>query len=320
MKKRAPNSLMPNSFMPAADSAGRFLSLTTFAAYTFPFLAFLVLLPLYQLARKLDFAEQEGLLASALYVAVPTVLLIPLFLDQVLYPLIFISVLLLALYAWEKKSWPLTMLTGTAVYLALYLGFSLLALVPLIPLWFCLQMLLHPKEHPFKEGLKLGLAFGGGLLAAFLLFRLVLNYDILLRYTTAMTNHRRAKEYTPGIEQWLHALLLNHAELLTWNGFPFILLTLLQMLRSLIACVRRQSQPLDELAAAFFFTYAALNIFGQTNGEVQRLWLFMIPLFALLAARGAYRLTRAKRGSLSLLFLLQWVTAWLLFTFQDFYA
>jgi hypothetical protein len=307
-------------FLPAADSAGRFLSLTTFAAYVFPFLAFLLLLPLYRLARGLSLTEQEGLLAAALYLAVPSVLLIPLFLDQVLYPLIFISVLLLAWYAWEKKSWHLALLTGAAVYLALYLGFSLLALVPLIPLWFSLQMLLHPKEHPFREGLKFGLAFGGGLLAAFLIFRLVLNYDILLRYSTAMANHRRAKEYTPGMEQWLHAFLLNHAELLTWNGFPFILLALAQMVRSLAACVRQRAQPLDELAAAFFLTYGALNLFGQTNGEVQRLWLFMIPLFSFLAAREASRLTRANYGSLSLLFLLQWGTAWLLFTFQDFYG
>ncbi len=155
-------------FLPAADSAGRFLSLTTFAAYVFPFLAFLLLLPLYRLARGLSLTEQEGLLAAALYVAVPSVLLIPLFLDQVLYPLIFISVLLLAWYAWEKKSWPLALLTGAAVYLALYLGFSLLALVPLIPLWFGLQTLLHRDEHPIKESIKLGLAFAAGLLAAFL--------------------------------------------------------------------------------------------------------------------------------------------------------
>jgi len=309
-----------NLFLPAADSAGRFLSLTTFAAYIFPFLAFLVLLPIYHLARKLGITDKEGLLAAALYIAAPVVLLIPLFLDQVLYPLVFASVLLLAWHAWEKKSWPLALLTGAAVYLALYLGFSLLALVPLIPLWLCLQMLLHPKEHPFKEGLKLGLAFGSGLLAAFLFFRLVLNYDILLRYTNAMANHRRAKEYTPGMEQWLHALLLNHAELITWNGFPFILLLLGQMFRSLIACVRRRSQPLDELAAAFFLTYGALNIFGQTNGEVQRLWLFMVPLFALLAAREAARLTQNKRSGITLILTLQWITAWLLFTFQDFYG
>jgi hypothetical protein len=164
------------------------------------------------------------------------------------------------------------------------------------------------------------LAFDAGLLAAFLFFRLALDYDILLRYATAMANHRRAKEYTPGLEQWLHAFLLNHAELLTWNGFPFILLTLMQMVRSLITCVRCKPQPLDELAAAFFLTYGALNLFGQTNGEVQRLWLFMVPLMALLAAREAMRLTQANRSSLSLLFLLQWGTAWLLFTFQDFYG
>ena len=159
-----------------------------------------------------------------------------------------------------------------------------------------------------------------GLLTAFLLFRLVLHYDVLLRYTTAMANHRRAKEYTPGLEQWWHAFLLNHAELLTWNGFPFILLALAQMVRSLIACIQRKAAPLDELAAAFFLTYGALNLFGQTNGEVQRLWLFMVPLIAILAARETFRLTRANFSGLSLLFLLQWGTAWLLFTFQDFYG
>lgn len=307
-------------FLPAANSAGRFLSLTTFSAYIFPFLAFLVLLPLYRLARDLGHTEQEGLLSAALYVAVPSVLLIPLFLDQVLYPLIFTSVLWLARRAQQRCSWQLSLLAGLATYTALYFGFSLLPLVPLIPLWFGLQALLHREDHTLRDTARLILAFTAGLLVMFLLFRWLLNYDLLLRYSNAMAQHRRAKEFEPGLEQWLHALLLNHAELVTWSSFPFILLALFQMLRSLAACIRRQSQLLDELAAAFFLTYGALNLFGQTNGEVQRLWLFMIPLLAILAAKEARRLTQSRLTNLSFLFLLQWVTTWLLFTFQDFYG
>lgn len=309
-----------NLFLPAADSAGRFLSLTTFSAYVFPFLAFLVLLPLFRLGRALGESRQVSLLAAALYTAVPSVLLIPLFLDQVLYPLLFTVVLWLAWRTRQQSSWQLALGTGVAAYTALYFGFSLLPVVALIPLWFGLHALFHRQPGQLQLTLKLILAFTAGLLVMFLLFKGLLNYDLLLRYTNAMAQHRRAKEFTPGLEQTLHALLLNNAEMLTWSGFPFILLAAVQMVRSLGACLRCRPQPLDELAAAFFLTYGALNLLGQTNGEVQRLWLFLIPVLALLAAKEAIRLSRSHPGVLAWLFFLQWGTAWLLFTFQDFYG
>ena len=309
-----------NLFLPAADNAGRFLSLTTFSAYVFPFLAFLVLLPLYRLAHELELGQQESLLSAMLYIALPSVLLIPLFLDQVLYPLIFIAVLWLAWRALQNRSWQLAGLAGLATYAALYFGFSLLPLVPLIPLWFGLHFLSNRKSLSLQEVIKLGLAFAAGLLVMFLLFKWLLNYDILLRYANAMAQHRRAKDYVPGLEQVLYALLLNNAEMLTWSGMPFILLALVQMGRSVAACLRRQPQPVDELAAAFLLTYVALNLFGQTNGEVQRLWLFMLPVLALLAAKEILRLSRSKPAAISLIFFLQWITSWLLFTFQDFYG
>ena len=307
-------------FLPASDNAGRFLSLTTFSAYVFPLLAFLVLLPLYRLASELELSQQEGLLSAILFIAVPSVLLIPLFLDQVLYPLIFILILWLAWRALHKRSWQLAGLAGLATYAALYFGFSLLPLVPLIPLWFGLHFLFHRKQFPLQELIQLGLAFVAGLLFMFLLLKWLLNYDILLRYTNAMAQHRRAKDYVPGPEQVLFALLLNNAEMLTWSGMPFALLTLVQMGRSVAACMRRQPQPVDELAAAFLLTYVALNLFGQTNGEVQRLWLFMLPVLALLAAKEMLRLSRGKPAAMLYIFFLQWITTWLLFTFQDFYG
>jgi predicted membrane channel-forming protein YqfA (hemolysin III family) len=78
-----------------------------------------------------------------------------------------------------------------------------------------------------------------------------------------------------------------------------------------------------EPAAALALTVAAagvmLAVFGKTQGEVARLWLFLVPCLCLVAAR---ELVRRFGGSnaqaLALLLLLQGGTVYLMKRFMDF--
>ena len=117
------------------------------------------------------------------------------------------------------------------------------------------------------------------------------------------------------------AALLNNAEFITWTGIPLVLLFLANAWRSLKGFLHHKLTQVDSLLAAFIITYAGLNIFGQTNGEVQRLWIFMVPLFALFSSEELrQRFGRYKNFMLLLAVVLQLVTTLLLFVFQDYYA
>lgn len=310
---------LSNLVNPVNDTPARFVRLTQFLAYTLPFLSFLVLIPLYRLGRSLA-DEAGGLFAASLYITCPNVLLIPLFLDQALYPLLFMLILLLTWRMIARQSLPAAVLAGLSVYTALYFSFSLLPLLTLPLLWLALQTWLQRKERSFKRAALLAAAFAGGVLLGLLLFRLLLNYDILTRYTNAMIQHQRAKEFQPGWGQVIEALLLNNAEMATWTGLPLTLLFAAFALLSLLRWVRGQAGRLDGLFLAFAGAYAALNLVGQTRGEVQRLWLFLVPLVCLFAAQEARRLFRRPAPGLLLTAALQLITTLLIFLFQDFYG
>jgi hypothetical protein len=78
-----------NAIFPESTFQGRFDRLTRLISWIFPFISFLVVIPLYYLSRHF-LGEQQAVLPSLLYLFAPNILLIPLFLDQVLYPLLFL--------------------------------------------------------------------------------------------------------------------------------------------------------------------------------------------------------------------------------------
>lgn len=318
-----------NLVQPETTNAGRFFRLTNFSAYVFPWLAYLVVIPLYWLFKKL-FSETEpwALAAGLFYVTCPNLILIPLFLDQVFYPILFILGIIAAFLALEKFTDPVTPLSwfikgavlGGLIYICLFLSFSLLPLPVMIVLWSGLEAYRLRQKTAFRALLSLLLGLALGLVIFYILFLLLLNYDVFLRYTAAMLQHRHAKEFKPGLEQILNALQLNNAEFTTWTGFPIILLFLLQAGRSLWSWWRGRAARADGLMLAFLGTYLALNLFGQTNGEVQRLWLFFVPLVCLYAAREARSVFANRSWGILLLVILQLITTFLTYRFQDFYG
>ena len=302
--------------------AGRFYQLTSVIARLFPMASMLVLIPLYHFNRSFSNDKADDLLPGMLLVFAPTMVLIPLFLDQALYPWLFVAVLLIVQRSIHTQSTRLAFLAGLAGYLALYFSFSMAVLLPLSALWILFNPLVQPRQDHWKWQitLKMLLGWGAGLLIGFLLLRLVLNYDILVRFTAAMQQHRLAKNYEPGIQQVINSLFLNNAEFLTWNSIPLIFSAIFALIQSIKRLLQKRVLPLDGLTMPFLVTYFLLNFTGQTDGEVQRLWLFMLPVVCIYAAGFASSLFKNKISGILLVIILELITTFLLFKFQNFYG
>lgn len=306
---------------PAGTPEERFLHLTRFITWVYPWLGYLTTVALFFLARALFNSDADDALHPALlYIVTPNVALIPLFLDQALYPLLFVLLLLAAWQVIRSRSVAWAVALGAGIYLALYLSFSLLPLLPLCLTWMGVDYLQNRSQHSLLETIKMMTGLLAGVLLAYLLLRLALNYDFLYRYQSAFSQHRRIKEFEGSGEKLWNAIQLNNVEIGTWSGLPLMALCLARVLSSGWNFVRRRAGAVDSLLAAFFLTYLALNAFGQTNGEVQRLWLFMVPLFVLFAADQIRTFYRQKSSVLLFVITLQFITTALIFEFQDFYG
>jgi hypothetical protein len=207
----------------------------------------------------------------------------------------------------------------------------------LIPLFFALLGLdywLHYKERTISNTLLLVVGIGAGIAVLFVMFRVFLNYDFFQRYDTAMrvvrnfdfvlrTGQRITVDLTsttvqPGLRQILRAASLNNVELAAAVGFPIFLLFLWRATRTLIALARRKASNLDFALGAMVLTYIALNLYGQVQGEVSRLWIFWVPMIVTFA--GVELATQFKRRILvvNIVILLQLITILMIFQFQDF--
>lgn len=308
-------------FNPQTTPAGRFIAQTALAARLYPLIAFLLPAALFFLARRLVQPEEDALLPGLVYVAVPSVILIPLFLDQVLYPLLFVLVLWLVQQSLHQPSFGWGLASGAAMVLAWYFSFSLLPLLPLAGLWIVLEgwrrgegWLLSPQRRRVLAGL------AAGILALTLALGVLLNYNPIFRFSRAIANHQTTHTFNTPLERALNALELNSAEQAAYGGFPLVLLVLSRMGRAGLAFLRRRAVALDGLALATLATYLMMNVFGSTNGETQRLFLFLMPLFSLFAAEEAKTLFRYKDMGFYYILALQLTTAVLLYHFQDFYG
>ncbi len=306
---------------PQATAEGRFAAQTALAARLFPLIAFLLPAALFFLARRLVQPAEDALLPGLVYVAVPSVVLIPLFLDQVLYPLLFVLVLLLVQQSLSQPSFGWGFVSGAAMVLAWYFSFSLLPLLPLAVLWIVLEGWRRGERWFLSRQRRWTLAgLAAGILALTLVLGVLLNYNPVLRFTRAIANHQTTHTFNTPLERALNALELNSAEQAVYGGFPLVLLVLSRMGRAGLAFLRRRPAALDALALTTLVTYLLMNLFGSTNGETQRLFLFLMPLFALFAAEEAKTLFRRKEAGFYYLLALQLATAVLLYHYQDFYG
>lgn len=306
---------------PSATAEERFFKLTKLAAYTYPLIAFLILPVLAAFYRRLlNDPSKDCILPAAVFLICPNVILVPLFLDQVLYPLLFLLVLGAGLIALDRPSFFKGFFIGAMGYLILYFSFSLLPLIPLVALWTGLEWLRKRTPGSLRQVILYFCGILAGVFFLWAVFRIGLNYDFVTRYFSAFANHRTTWHFNSAQERIRHGVVLNNAEFVVFTGFPIIVLLIIRCVKAVAAFIRRQASRFDSLTIAFIFMYIVLVFFGQTNGEVQRLYLFLTPLVALFAAEELKWVFRDKKNGFTYLAVLQIITMIMLFHFQDFYG
>jgi hypothetical protein len=317
---------------PEATAEGRFRVLTTFEAYIFPFVSFLVIFVLYGISRTFLPAE-DRLLPSILYILLPNVILLTLFLDQVLYPLLFISGGYILIKIVDLQNFRLALFGGALLYLFSFFTFSMLPLIPFAFLYIAIDYWMNRSDRfPLKSlALILGIIFGFAIM--FVLFVYALDYNAYTRYQGAMkivrnfdfllrvgTPHGEALPNTGFLlppRYILSAFTLNNVEFASAIGFPVFLMFLVQGVITLVTLVWKKSARGYAMLASFFATYFTMNIFAPIQGEAARLWIFWAPVMVLFAGTGVSTIFKGSRRFIYLLIVLQLPIIYLTFKFQD---
>jgi hypothetical protein len=158
-----------------------------------------------------------------------------------------------------------------------------------------------------------------GVLMMEMLFRTLFGYNALHRFENAIIFHRIVKSYKPGLSQVLIAVVQNNLEFTFWAGVPIMLLALSRWIRAALRLIRGRLENLDLIAVAFFVTYIGVNVLGQTRGEAGRLWIFMVPVFILLAYDEMRYLFAQRSLAIYCLLGCQLITTFLIYKFSYFF-
>jgi hypothetical protein len=309
-----------NLINPVHTPKQQFVRLVTFASYIFPLISYLVLIPLFLFARNIS-GERAAWTACFLYIMIPSVTLVTLHLDQVIYPALFMMTVYTAFKSIELKCWLLGAGTGLLFYVSIFVSFSLLPLgiilIVIIIIAFCSQ---KEKERSLQSlfevlgGLVIGFA------GTFLIGLLILDYNPLIRFESAMEYHRVWKEWQPGVLNTFKFAGLNLIEFAWWVGLPLVFLFSAKMVSVFRNFSNRKSIRLNLIVLMTSVLILSLALFGQTKGEVARLWIFVMPLVCL--GSGAMLVHMAKnnlRAVLLSFIAMQLVIILLLKRYQDFW-
>lgn len=315
-----------------ADPA-RFERFSSFVMAAFPVLAAAAALLLYWLVRRyLD--DPTGLVAgtaSLLFVILPNVVLFTFFADQALYPLVFLLGILVSVALIRRRSLLLSCLLGASLYAAVFFAFSMLPLLGIAMAYLSLHYWRGRMEPGLGRIIWHALALTAGFMVMHLLAVALLNYDFLDRLRRGMHVHQTIDFYlrvgktppdgpvplTVRATQVFRAAWFNNLDLAAAVGFPVYILFLIQAVRRILGLFRGVPSSGDAVVLAWLAGFIAINLLGSEQGEVPRLWLFWVPLIALLAAF-ELRPQMQKRTWILLPFCaIQLVTLVLTFHFQD---
>ncbi len=306
-------------FRPAVltDPQACFITLTKNFAYFLPLLATFLLLPLYLIQKQLT-SRSLPFLSALVYISAPSLILMTLLIDQFLFPLLFTLFLLVLALMITRQSPVFAFLAGCLAYLLVFVSFSLLPVLGLAVIWLFVDYFVNRPKRNFRRILLLLVAFLGGLLLTSLLIWFLLGYNPLARYQFAFQRHREIKQFEFSLRWILQYGFLNHVDFMLWTGFGLLFLFYLSSLRACFLFLQRQATTYDGFRIAFFLTFLALNLVGQTKSEVGRLWVFLLPGFALTVFPESLKLLKKPLHSLQLFFLTQMWSTFLVFYFIHF--
>ena len=253
------------------------------ATALFPWLAGANVFLITAIGKKLGFLDPHK--AAILFLTLPNVLFFCFSADQYLFPLL-CNLTLLALIL-PRKPW-MAFFGGVLLYISIFVSFSLLPVLGFLGVWYLLNWVGDSKIGRVQS-IKQILCIAAGFMLVFVLMRLAFGYHPIIRYQNAFANHRAVKDFSMDLSAMLQIITLNNLEFAIWTGIPAFVLFLAAGLGSLGRWLRKQSEPVDKFMLATFVSFLGLNLLGQTQGEVNRLWIFFCSLIALIVTQALQR-------------------------------
>lgn len=276
--------------------------LVRFMALFLPLLAGVTLIPLWHLARRwLD--KERSTWACIFFAVTPSFALVQMHFDQAVYPLLCILLWLNSTQVNSDNGLKSGFLIGLLSYLCVFVSFSLLPALALVPL---LMWSTSIKANWMQLGMGLFLGFGGVLICG-----MTLGYFPLVRYEQALIHHAEWKNWI--WDPWLvfQFSVLNLVEFVWWLGLGLSVLLL-----SGIHIYKNISTAQKRLVISLSVIILMILSFGKTIGEVGRLWIFLMPLFIIC---GCSTLNKKYRARVFWVILLQLITITLFRYAQDFW-
>jgi len=304
--------------------------LATFMTIFWPVLACLPVIFIYILSKELHEKNETFIIASLLYIFIPSVTLIPLHLDQCLYPLLFIFTLVIFVFGIKKNSLPLLFISGFVTGMAMFISFSFIAiplyilLILIIKTWAALLSKEQPSSfNPFqtiRENFKMGLAYTLGFFFLEACLFLNLGYNVVESYQFVMSNHFSSKIQVWSPQITLAVGALNVLEYSLWTSVPLFGLMVIYGIRSFKKLMTGNFDILLIMGAAAPILFFVLALFGRIAGETARLWIFLTPLTVIFSAKEIVNTFRERTwNTVTFLILLQMITAFSLKMWQDFH-
>ncbi len=295
------------------DPSVCFFSLTQLSTFIMPVLASLVLIPMYCVWKSLSESDPESELSSSstpflLFLVIPSLTLFFLIRDQFLFPVFFMSVIFCLDRAVSKGAWGWALITGVSIYLALFMSFSLLPVLSICLFYPVLSRLPFQTSTDRKSVLTMLVGIAAGFIFLWLAGKLLLDYDPVLRYQQAIRNHVEIKDFQLTLPNLVEYSWLNNLEFMNWVGLPVFLLFISGVIRSGLEIFKGNIARKDALFLSVGITYILMNLIGQTKGEVGRIWIFLVPMMAMIAAAEIHRLFKRPAAGRWLTAALQFIT------------
>jgi hypothetical protein len=326
--ERIVNGNPRNSLLPDDVRLSRLSNVITLA---FPFAAASMVVMIYAFSRQF-LTNADPCLPTVLYVLSPNIVMFSLFVDQAVYPILFLVGAWLVFSLLKRDSLVLAFLVGLALYLLAFITFAMLPLFPVAGIFLALLWWQKPDLFPLMRQVKTGISLLIGVTSSYWLLRWIFNYDFFTRFSkTVQINHNfdfySRVGLTPPvspepigvrIHQILHAAWWNNLEFATAAGVVVYLLFLMYAIRLVVRLFRRHANPSELVLSSFFLAFVVLNAAGSIQGEVARLWMFWMPMVVVFAAQEVVHWTKKSPPLLTALFLTQVLTILLTYHFQEF--
>ncbi|NOX97315.1 MAG: glycosyltransferase family 39 protein [Nitrospirae bacterium] len=244
-----------------------------------PLIGSLTVFPLYYLGKEL-YNQRVAVYACLLYILIPSLIMFTPTVDQT-YPFLATFVIWLFYRGLKRGQAASFFISGILLSFGIVLSFTFLALfAPLV----ILSIYSYGRFFPSKKNL-----FWRGIIAFLVSFAVPFGFIFLVFHLNIVTIFLKAmsinkESYGLGTRTYSKWVSYNLYDFFSFAGLPISLL----MFKRVISHFKEICQkrfPWDPLLVAFLVTLLFLNFSGINLGEVARLWIFLIPLLALVSAQ-----------------------------------